>query len=658
MNRLLQHAQRLLKLANGADILAATCREVLVATGAERVFGSCSLPRQTWQQGVHVVTDRDDSQAIVEGAARSALFAIHRRAVMARERFDLERSDEVASVFAGLAVAERQSRLSVIPILHRTGKVWGELVLVGDSRARVDEDVADLVQLATYALENAERLMLARRDQDRLLLLSEATDEALYDWDFDTRSFWWGGGITKLTGSDVDPIESSPRWKHERIHPEDLERVRESFDHARFSGALRWEADYQFRRYDGTYCEVEDRAFFLRDAEGRSYRAIGSIRDVTAVKHLLVRERDARAVAEKASRAKDEFLAMLGHELRNPLAPIVTGLELLRMRGTIDVQRDLPVIQRQAQHLIRLVDDLLDSWRITHGKIELKRERFEIATAIAAGVELATPLIVARDHELDLRVPSGLVVQADRARLAQAIGNLVTNAAKYTEPRGKITISAQRVGAEVEVTVVDTGVGIAPDMLPTIFNMFVQERQSLDRAQGGLGLGLAIVRNLVELHGGTVQAHSAGRGCGTQMTIRIPADAAAEMTPRTEPRRAELPRGRRIMVVDDNEDAAELLSAVLEQLGNTTRVAHDADGALAIVDEFAPDLAVLDIGLPIVDGYELARRLRQRPQRMSLIALTGYGQSSDKERASKAGFDAHLVKPVAIDALQALIAKL
>ena len=249
-------------------------------------------------------------------------------------------------------------------------------------------------------------------------------------------------------------------------------------------------------------------------------------------------------------------------------------------------------------------------------------------------------------------------MHADRARLAQAIGNLLTNAAKYTEPSGRITIAARRDGSHIEVVVRDTGIGIAPEMQAHIFNMFVQERQSLDRAQGGLGLGLAIVRNLVELHGGTVAVHSEGRGKGTQMTVRVPADVAAEAAPRSEPRATTSAKGRRIMVVDDNEDAAELLSEVLQQLGNTTRVAHDANGALALVDEFEPELAVLDIGLPIMDGYELARRLRERPGKLGLIALTGYGQSSDKARATEAGFDAHLVKPVAIAALQALIAKL
>ena len=424
---------------------------------------------------------------------------------------------------------------------------------------------------------------------------------------------------------------------------------------------MTWQAEYRFRRHDGSYVHVEDRGYFLRDDAGRAYRLIGSMRDVTAMKALLAREQHARSQAESASRAKDEFLAMLGHELRNPLAPIVTGLELMRLRGSGAVTRELAVLERQAHHLIGLVDDLLDISRVTHGKIELKREPLEIAQVVAAAIETTRPLIEERLHLLDVQVaPRGLEVYADRARLAQAIGNLVNNAAKYTEPGGRIAISAAREGDAIAIAVRDTGIGIEPTMLPHIFSMFVQERQSLDRSRGGLGLGLCIVKSIVELHGGTVEPRSAGRGRGSELTIRIPATITTRITERPREQQVAKPRatGCRIIVVDDNEDAADMLSILLEQLGNTTRVAHDAFDALRIVEEFTPDLAVLDIGLPVIDGYELARRLRQRTQPMVLIALTGYGQASDKEQAVRAGFDAHLVKPIAIDKLQAEITRL
>ena len=659
LHRFVRHAQQLLTLGTTDEILAALCGQVCALTHSQRVYASMCLPRQAWTDGTQVESDASGMR-VVAPAARSALFALHRRLVASGRALEIAHGDDTAAIYGGLG-CERGETIRVIPIVHRTGRIWGELVMIGGDAANLAA-LNDLAELATLALENAQRLAFARRDQNRLLLLAEATDDALYDWNIDTRDFWWGGGILKLLGSDADPVENTLRWKRERIHPDDVERVRQSFDAARFANAMRWEGEYRFRRHDDSYCQVEDRAYFLRDVAGRAYRVIGSMRDVSAMRELLSREQAARSEAETANRAKDEFLAMLGHELRNPLAPIVTGLELLGMHPHIDPERDLQVLERQARHLIRLVDDLLDISRIAHGKIQLERERLEVSTVIAAAVETAGPLIQGRKHLLHVDVPaSGLSVFADRARLTQAIANIVMNAAKYTQPGGDIWISARGAGDHVAIRVRDNGIGIDREMLPHIFKMFVQERQALDRSAGGLGLGLAIVHNLIALHGGTVEPRSEGRGRGTELTIRIPIGTppAAEPRPAPAARRAPLPVGCRIMVVDDNEDAADLLSELLEQLGNTTRVAHDAEQAIQLADEFAPDLAVLDIGLPVIDGYELARRLRDRAgQRMHLIALTGYGQASDKEQAARAGFDAHLVKPVALGALRDMIVKL
>ncbi|MEJ7596964.1 MAG: ATP-binding protein [Kofleriaceae bacterium] len=656
--RLLQHAQRLFTLSNPDDILAATCHEIVALTGATRAFASCSLPRQPWEQGIHLACEGERSQSITP-PARSALFALHRRLAQDTRMLKVARED-AEPVFAGLACTE--ATLHVVPIVHRAGRLWGELVLIGATNPEAP-CVLELAQHTTAALENAQRLAFARRDQDRLLLLAEATEDALYDWDIDGGSFWWGGGIFKLIGSDGDTTETTPRWKLDQIHPDDLPGVEASFDEAQRSEAMTWQAEYRFRRHDASYFHIEDRGYFLRDVGGRAYRMIGSMRDVTAMRALLAREQQARSQAESGSRAKDEFLAMLGHELRNPLAPIVTGLELLRSRGNVAAARELAVLERQAQHLIRLVDDLLDISRITNGTIELKREPFEISQVVVSAIETVRPLVEGRSHLLDVKVPPrGLEVYGDRARLAQAIGNLLNNAAKYTEPGGRIAIRAARDGDVVSIVVRDTGIGIEPGMLPHIFSRFVQERQALDRSQGGLGLGLCIVKSIVELHGGTVEVKSAGRGHGSELTIRIPATITTRVSERPLEQPIAKPRatGCKIMVVDDNEDAADMLSILLEQLGNTTRVAHDAFDALRIVEEFSPDLAVLDIGLPVMDGYELARRIRQRPsaEPMALVALTGYGQPSDKETAAQAGFDAHLVKPIGIDALEAVIARL
>ncbi|MCP3140245.1 ATP-binding protein [Pyxidicoccus xibeiensis] len=379
---------------------------------------------------------------------------------------------------------------------------------------------------------------------------------------------------------------------------------------------------------------------------------------------LLFSEQEARREAESANRAKDEFLAMLGHELRNPLAPITTALHLMGLRLGDAAQKERKVIERQVDHLMRLVDDLLDVSRITRGKVELKRQPVELAEVVAKAIEMASPLLEQRQHHLFLSVPArGLAVDADPTRLAQVVSNLLTNAAKYTEPGGRIEVSAVREDAEVILKVRDTGIGIAPEVLPRVFDLFVQERQSLDRSLGGLGLGLTIVRSLVAMHGGRVTAHSEGKGRGTEFTIQMPALARqAEAAPASHVSgpshvRAALASGRRILLVDDNEDAVDLLSEFLESLGHVTRIAYDGPSGLSLAEAFQPDLALLDIGLPVMDGYELARRLRAMPRlsQVQLIAVTGYGQEADRIRSREAGFDAHLVKPVQLAQLEALL---
>jgi signal transduction histidine kinase/ActR/RegA family two-component response regulator len=379
---------------------------------------------------------------------------------------------------------------------------------------------------------------------------------------------------------------------------------------------------------------------------------------------LLERERAARAEAEAANKAKDEFLAMLGHELRNPLSPIVTALQLMRLRGDLTASKERAVIERQVRHLVRLVDDLLDVSRITRGKIELHREHVEIADAVAKGVEMSSPLLEQRKHHLVVDVPRGrnLIVDGDPGRLAQVFSNLIANAAKYTEPGGRITVSATRAGGSISVRVSDNGVGIDPQLLPRVFDLFTQSEQTLDRSQGGLGLGLTIVRSLVELHGGKVTARSEGQGRGSEFTVELTAlESAASGPGRSSPSEelgvALQPAWRelRVLVVDDNEDAAMLLKESLQELGYEVREAHDGPGALAIAAEFGPHLAVIDIGLPVMDGYALGRRLTESLPGIHLIALTGYGQESDRFLSRSAGFEHHLVKPLALEGLAAIM---
>jgi PAS domain S-box-containing protein len=372
-----------------------------------------------------------------------------------------------------------------------------------------------------------------------------------------------------------------------------------------------------------------------------------------------------REAAESANRAKDEFLAMLGHELRNPLSPILTALQLMKLRGDDSLERERTVIERQVSHLTRLVDDLLDVSRIARGKVELKEEIVEIAAVVATAIEIASPLLEQRTHTLQVDVPrSGLPVRGDSIRLSQVVSNLATNAAKYTPPGGHITIRAAEEHGHVVVHVRDTGIGIAAEVLPRVFDLFVQERQAIDRSQGGLGLGLTIVKNLVERHGGSVSAYSDGPGTGSEFIVRLPkaqVPLAVEgpHATTTDPRRTMSPAADilRILVVDDSVDGADMLAAALSAKGYATRVAHDAPAALRIAADFRPAVAFLDIGLPVMDGYELAIRLRRLPELtgVKLIALTGYGQESDREKTRAAGFQHHLVKPVDFLAIEAVL---
>jgi CheY-like chemotaxis protein len=372
-----------------------------------------------------------------------------------------------------------------------------------------------------------------------------------------------------------------------------------------------------------------------------------------------------RQEAERASQAKDEFLAVLGHELRNPLAPILTALDLMRLRGGDQPDRERTVIERQVQHVVRLVDDLLDVSRITRGQLELQKQRIELSEIVARAIEMASPLLEQRRHHLRVEVAHrGLLLDADPERLAQVLSNLVSNAAKYTEPGGRIAVSAAAEEGQIAIRVRDTGIGIAPEMLARVFEIFVQERQALDRSQGGLGLGLAIVRSLVHLHGGTIAVRSEGRDRGTEFVVHLPA-ARATVEPDASSAESRLrPEGgrpgRRILLVDDNQDAVEMLAGILEALGHSTCVAHDGPEALKLAPTFEPEVALVDIGLPVMDGYELARRLQagagERPLR--LVAITGYGQPNDRQRSRAAGFDAHVVKPVNLDRLEAMIDEL
>ncbi len=348
---------------------------------------------------------------------------------------------------------------------------------------------------------------------------------------------------------------------------------------------------------------------------------------------------------------KDRFLATLAHELRNPLAPITSGLSVFEACADSRSERTLAVMRRQVSHMVRLIDDLLDVSRITTGKLELKPGRFELRSAIEAAVDSSMPAFNRGDHALQVDLPEeALYLVGDQTRVAQVLSNLLNNASKYTPQGGRIELRVRKEGAELVITVRDDGVGIPPDRLEEVFEMFAQIEQPSDRSQGGLGIGLALVRRLVEMHGGSVVASSEGRGKGSTFTVRLPAEeAAAEVDPSSEKAPLSVITGRRrVLVVDDNEDARELLAVMLEQAGYETSTAEDGPSALETAAANSPNIVILDIGLPGMSGYEVAASLRRIPNlaKTAIIALSGWGSPEDKRRALDAGFDVHLTKPV------------
>ncbi len=375
--------------------------------------------------------------------------------------------------------------------------------------------------------------------------------------------------------------------------------------------------------------------------------------------HLAERAQ-AEASLRQADQRKDEFLATLGHELRNPLAPLLTGLQLLKTTGTDGphVQKVMGVMERQIDHLVRLVDDLLEVSRITRGLVEIHRDAIELTAVVRSAIETSRPLVEAAGHELVVRVPTEpLTVIGDALRLTQVFANLMTNAAKYTNAGGTIWVTVSRDGDRALVSVRDNGIGIPEAHLGSVFDMFMQVDRSSRRAQGGLGIGLTLVRSLIAMHGGRVEARSAGIGTGSEFVVELPIRTVSLKVVPSPPPLSRFPP-RRILVVDDNRDAADTLGALLETLGATTAVVNSGNEALAALPRFQPDVVLLDIGMPEMDGYEVARQIRSRggSSQVLLIALTGWGQDQDYDRSRAAGFDHHLVKPPDIERLRELLA--
>jgi PAS domain S-box-containing protein len=508
-------------------------------------------------------------------------------------------------------------------------------------------DVTDR-KLAEAALERVTA------DSERLRRLYEtvlsATPDFVYVFSLDHRVLYandslirmWGRGRDGAIGKTFLEIGYEP-W-HAEMHDREIDQVRTTKVPIR--GEVPFTGTHGRRIYDYIFVPVIG-------ADGDVEAVAGTTRDVTDRK-------EAELALAESDRKKDEFIALLAHELRNPLAPIRTGLHVLRQaRDQAVRERTQAMMDRQLAHMVRLIDDLLDVSRISRNKLELRRARITLTDVVESAVEAAQPAIDALGHELLVTLPTRPVhLDADLTRLAQILSNLLTNSAKYTERAGKIWLSAERKAGVIEVMVKDTGIGIPHDALPGIFDMFSQVDRSIERATGGLGIGLALVKGLTEMHGGTVVATSEGEGRGSTFIVTLPtvppAVAVADEPP---PSILTAYPTRRVLVVDDNRDGAETLGMMLQLAGHEVALAHDGVEAVERAAQFLPEVILMDVGMPRLNGLDATRRIRQEPwgKAATIIALTGWGQDCDLEQSRLAGCDGHLVKPVALEALYQLL---
>jgi PAS domain S-box-containing protein len=573
----------------------------------------------------------------------------------------------VASLFGALLLAHRLQKTLTAPI-EEVSNVARTVLERGtfDVRAtkRTEDEVGQLVDAFNAMLDELGSRSHVLQDANEALSASEAryqlaargSSAGLWDWDMQAETMFYSPRLKALLGYSESEFPDVPDSLMNVMHPDDQSAVRAALrDH--LSHDVPYQAECRLREKGGRWRWFLVTGMALRDARGKAYRMAGSLIDISGRK-------ESEILLQQSNRAKDEFLATLAHELRNPLAPLRTGLQILKKPAAPApiVQRTLDTMDRQLTHMVRLIDDLLDISRINSGKIRLELARVSLRAAVQTALELSRPAMDAAGHALHVELPEGdIALQGDETRLAQAIGNLLNNAAKYTPPGGRIALRVWQDGTEACVEIQDNGIGIPPEMLDKIFSLFTQVDTGSDQASGGLGIGLFLVRSLVHMHGGTVQARSEGDGQGCTFSLRLPCLPALPQAPAATPRPtdAERPAGApgKVLVVDDNRDAAETLSTFLEMLGLQTHAVHDGPAAVPAALDFRPDVVLLDIGLPGMDGYEVARAMREQPQlgRVTLIALTGWGAEEDRRRALQAGFDHHLTKPVDLGVLEEML---
>jgi PAS domain S-box-containing protein len=494
-----------------------------------------------------------------------------------------------------------------------------------------------------------------RESEERLRVALDAADMGTWLWRIPTDEQILDDSLRRLMGlppgDKVKTLEGFLR----AVHADDRNRVRGEFERCLRDGGG-FSVEFRVTWPDGSVHWLRDQGRAYAGADGVPLFITGAAMDITDRKESEEALRD-------ADRRKDEFLALLAHELRNPLAPVRNGLQVIRMSPDRAVrERSQEMMDRQLSHMVRLIDDLLDVSRITRNKMELRRELVALADVVSSAVETARPVIDTAGHELDISLPAEpIVLNADLTRLAQVFGNLLTNSAKYTPPGGHIALAAKRQEEQVVVAVRDNGMGIPAEALPHIFDMFSQVDRTLERTTGGLGIGLALVKGLVDMHGGTVIAESSGPGQGTTFTVRLPlCTTMPEEPPAGAPtRRASEVAGRKILIVDDNRDGAESMADMLAMFGNEVTVAHDGIEAVERAEQFRPEIILMDVGMPRLNGYGATQRIREHPwsEGITVVALTGWGQEGDRAQSKAAGCDGHLVKPVSLADLQKVLAE-
>jgi PAS domain S-box-containing protein len=581
---------------------------------------------------------RSGGRVVVEDVTLTELFAGH----------------QALKVLLNADVRAVQSKL----LISTSGQLLGIISTHFRSPHRPSERDLRLIDLlarqtADY-LERRQAAEAVRKSEEQFRAFVTASSDVVYRMSPDWSEMRHLQGSEFIGGTD----EPSGQWLEKYIHPDDQPLVMKAVNEA-IRTKSKIEMEHRVLRGDGSLGWTFSRAIPILSDDGEIVEWIGTASDVT-------RRKEAEAALREADRRKDEFLATLAHELRNPLAPMHNALHLIRLARSnpATLSQASAMMERQLQQMKRLVDDLLDVSRISRDKLELRKEFVDLASVVKRATETSRPLIEAAQQELLVSLPpEPVLLDADPVRLAQAFSNLLNNAAKYSERGGRIWFRVEHNADEVVVRVKDTGIGIPAEKIPNIFDMFVQVDRSLERSQGGLGIGLTLVKQLVQMHGGTIEAESAGLGKGCEFTVRLAVAVTPGIDRMPEKQNKDLTRSevrRRILVVDDNQDSADSLAMMLKLLGHDVSSAHDGLEAVAAARRFMPQLAFLDLGMPRMNGYDAARLIRQQPEcnGMILVALTGWGQEEDKRRSYEAGFDFHMVKPIDFTAVESLIADL